>query len=389
MFTLSTYANHVSKKVENLNMTWQADLPYNDLPYLPPADEIESGIVLKACISARAALAELKQAAELLPNQALLINMLPMLEAKDSSEIENIVTTNDRLFQYSESDSTTADLATKEALRYRAALYQGFIGIKDRPLSANTAIAICTQIKAVEMDVRKVPGTVIANQATKEVIYTPPVGAAHIRDLLSNWEKFLHSDDDLDPLVKMAVSHYQFEAIHPFIDGNGRTGRILNVLYLIEQQLLTLPILYLSRYILQNKADYYRLLINVTSDGDWQSWILYILNAVTEVSRWTSEKIKQARYLNDHTSQYIQQSLPKIYSHELVQLIFEQPYCRIQNLVERNIAKRQTASNYLKKLAAIGVLQEKEAGKEKLFVHPQLMNLFSYENYRITPYFTE
>ena len=367
-------------------MTWQPEQPYNDIPPLPPTVALETPRVLKTCIDARAALAELKQAAELLPNQELLINMLPMLEAKDSSEIENILTTNDQLFQYAESDATP-DPATKEALRYRAALYQGFMGISKRPLSANTAISICSQIKGTQMDVRKVPGTVIANQTTREIIYTPPVGADRIRNLLSNWETFLHAQDELDPLVKLAVSHYQFEAIHPFTDGNGRTGRVLNVLYLIEQQLLTLPILYLSRYILQHKADYYRLLTRVTSQADWESWILYILNAVTEVSRWTIQKIYQARQLNEHTSQHVQQSLPKIYSHELVQLIFEYPYCRIQNVVDRDIAKRQTASVYLKKLVDIGVLEEREVGKEKLFVHPQLMNLFTYENYQIVPYF--
>lgn len=369
-------------------MTWRPDKPYNNIPKLPPGVELETPVVLKACIEARASLAELKQAGELLPNQELLINMLPMLEAKDSSEIENILTTNDRLFQFSEIN-TSADPATKEALRYRTALYEGFLGLRMRPLCANTAITICSQIKDTQMDVRKVPGTVIANQKTKEIIYTPPVGPDIIRDLLSNWEAFLHAQDGLDPLVKMAVSHYQFEAIHPFIDGNGRTGRILNVLYLIDQQLLTLPILYLSRYILQNKADYYHLLTKVTREADWQSWILYVLNAVTEVSRWTTQKIHQVRYLNEHTRQYIQQRLPKVYSHELVQLIFEFPYCRIQNLVNRQIAKRQTASIYLKQLVEIGVLEELDAGKEKLFVHPQLMSLFTYENYEIVPYFTE
>ncbi len=369
-------------------MKWRPDQPYNHIPPLPPRVELETPVVLKACIEARAALAELKQAGELLPNQELLINMLPMLEAKDSSEIENILTTNDRLFQFLESDAST-DAATKEALRYRTALYEGFLGIRKRPLCANTAIAICSQIKDIRMDVRKVPGTVIANQTSKEIIYTPPVGADLIRDLLSNWEAFLHAQDGLDPLVKMAVSHYQFEAIHPFTDGNGRTGRILNVLYLIDQQLLTLPILYLSRYILQNKADYYRLLTKVTSEADWESWLLYVLKAVTEVSRWTTEKIHQVRYLNEHTRQHIKQSLPKIYSHELLQLIFELPYCRIQNLVKRNIAKRQTASVYLKQLVEIGILEELDAGKEKLFVHLQLMNLFTYENYQIVHYFFE
>jgi len=364
---------------------WQPDQPYNQMPLLPPQLELETAPVLKACITARAALAELKQAGELLPNQALLINLLPLLEAKDSSEIENIVTTSDSLFQFAEDDGA-ADMATKEALRYRTALYQGFKQLNDRPLCTNTAVDICSQIKDVQMDVRKVPGTVIANQATKEVIYTPPVGEQVIRDLLANWERFLHADDDLDPLVKMAVAHYQFEAIHPFTDGNGRTGRVLNMLYLIHEGLLTLPTLYLSRFILENKTDYYRLLTSVTRDQNWQEWLLYMLKAVAEMSKWTTDKIASVRQLIEITGEHIKQALPKIYSHELVQLIFEQPYCRIHNLVDRGICKRQTASTYLKSLCEIGVLEEQTVGKEKLFVHPKLMNLFTQDSNQIEPY---
>src|SRR5690554_7001763 len=227
-------------------MTWQAEQPYNQLFTLPPnLSSIETKAVLKACISARAAVAELKKAGELIPNQSMLINLLPLLEAKDSSEIENIVTTTDKLFQFSQEDQG-ADPATKEALRYRTALYEGFVHLQRKPLCASTAIEVCSTLKGVDMDVRKVPGTIIGNQATGETIYTPPVGEAVIRNLLTNWENYLHADDDTDPLIKMAISHYQFEAIHPFHDGNGRTGRIVNVLYLIEQRLLTLPILYLS-----------------------------------------------------------------------------------------------------------------------------------------------
>ena len=363
---------------------WRADQPYNHMPALPPAGELESHAVLKACIEARAALAELKQAGELLPNQALLMNMLPMLEAKDSSEIENIVTTSDRLFQGVGSETT--DPSTKEALRYRTALYEGFKALTQRPLNTNTAIHICSQIKSVNMDIRKVPGTTIANQATGEVIYTPPVGEALIRDLLSNWERFLHQQDGLDPLVKMAVAHYQFEAIHPFVDGNGRTGRVLNILYLIEQKLLSLPILYLSRYILLYRADYYRLLTAVTREQDWHSWIIYMLKAVAATASWTTQKISAVRGLIDLTSEHVRLSLPKVYSYELVQLIFEQPYCRIQYLVEHGIAKRQTASVYLKQLCDIGVLEEKAVGKEKIFLHPKLVNLFTQESNTITPY---
>lgn len=371
-------------------MAWQPDQPYNQLPPLPPAREaMEALDILKACIPARAALAELKQAGALIPNQSLLINLLPLLEAKDSSEIENIVTTTDKLFQYSQEEQG-ADLATKEALRYRTALYEGFLQLQRRPLCARTAIEICSTLKGVDMDVRKVPGTIIGNQATGETIYTPPVGEEVIRNLLTNWENYLHSnlhlDDDTDPLIKMAISHYQFEAIHPFHDGNGRTGRIVNVLYLIEQQLLTLPILYLSRYIVQHKNDYYRLLTHVTRTGDWQEWVIFMLNGVEQVSSWTCAKITAMRKLITQTEDYVRQELPKVYSHELIQTIFEQPYCRISNLVEKGIAKRQTASSYLKQLVEIGVLQEKTAGNEKLFLNPSLLRLMTTDSNELEPY---
>lgn len=357
-------------------MSWQADQPYNQLPLLPPAAEIETRAVLKACIPARAALAELRQAGQLLPNQSMLINLLPMLEAKDSSEIENIVTTTDELFKHAQEDKG-ADPATKEALRYRTALHQGFEQLGRRPLCTSTAVEVCSTLKNTDMDVRKVPGTIIGNQTTGEVVYTPPLGEDVIRNLLSNWERYLHEEDDVDPLIKMAVSHYQFEAIHPFHDGNGRTGRIMNVLYLIEQGLLTLPTLYLSRYIVQHKADYYRLLNQVTSDQAWEPWLVFMLKGVEQTSRWTTEKIAAITQLMESTTAHVKAELPKIYSHELIQLIFEQPYCRISNLVERGIAKRQTASVYLKQLVEVGVLEEVSSGKEKVFVHPKLMMLMS------------
>nr|WP_320136315.1 Fic family protein [uncultured Amphritea sp.] len=367
-------------------MNWQAEQPYNQLPTLPPnLDSIETKAVLKACISARAAVAELKKAGELIPNQSMLINLLPLLEAKDSSEIENIVTTTDKLFQYALEDKG-ADHATKEALRYRTALYQGYIQLEGKPLCTATAIDVCSTLKHSEMDIRKVPGTFIGNQTTGEIIYTPPAGENVIRDLLTNWERFLHDDDDIDPLIKMAVSHYQFEAIHPFYDGNGQTGRILNVLYLIECGLLTLPILYLSRFIVHNKQDYYRLLNQVTKDQNWEDWLLFTLKGVEQTAIWTSDKITAIRALMESTTDYVKAQLPKIYSHELVQLIFEQPYCRISNLVERDIAKRQTASTYLKQLVNIGVLQEINSGKEKLFVHPRLMTLMTKDSNSINAF---
>lgn len=367
-------------------MTWRADRPYNELPLLPPdLEQVESRAILKACIPARAALAELRQAGELLPDPGLLTNLLPILEARDSSEIENIVTTTDELFRHASRDGN-ADPATREALRYRTALFEGFQQLEARPLCTATAVEVCSTIKNREMQIRKVPGTIIGNEATGDVIYTPPEAEHRLRDLLGNWEQFLHAEDELDPLIRMAVAHYQFEAIHPFTDGNGRTGRILNVLYLIEQDLLTLPILYLSRYIVESKADYYRLLLQVTRDGNWEAWILYMLEGVEQVSRWTCAKIAAIRELMEETSRYVRQQLPKIYSHELMQVIFEQPYCRISSLVERDIAKRQTASVYLKELVEIGVLEERQEGREKLFVHPKLMQLMIRDQNEIAPY---
>ncbi|WP_301336059.1 Fic family protein [Moraxella nonliquefaciens] len=218
-------------------------------------------------------------------------------------------------------------------------------------------------------------GNVQLQNSMGQVIYIPPDDHAIITALLNNWEQFLHVDDDLDPLVKLAILHYQFEAIHPYFDGNGRTGRIINILFLIEKGLLDLPILYLSRYILSNKTGYYQGLLGVTEHGDWQTWVSYILNAITETSQWTTAKILVIKELHAITAERIKQHAPKVYSRELVDVIFEQPYCRITNLVERGIAKRQTASNYLATLVEIGVLNEVQAGKEKLFINPSLMNL--------------
>ncbi len=371
----------MSKNDEKMNMSWRPDQAYNELPPLPPPIEaVETRAVLKACIPARAALAELRQAGELLPDQGLLVNLLPMLEARDSSEIENIFTTTEKLFRHARHERG-ADPATREALRYRKALEEGCRLLDSRPVCTAMAVELCSLIQDRPMEIRRLPGTVIDDAARDEVIYTPPEGEDRIRELLANWETFVHGEDDLDPLIRMAVSHYQFEATHPFMDGNGRTGRLLNVLMLMERGLLTLPILYLSRYIVKNKADYYRLLLGVTRDGAWEEWILFMLNGVEQVSTWTCDKVAAIRALMDDTSAYVRQQLPRIYSHELMQVIFEQPYCRISSLVERDIAKRQTASVYLKDLASIGVLKEEKAGKEKLFVNPKLMRLMSQESH--------
>ncbi len=361
-------------------MTFDPSRPFNDLPDLPPAVEIETKAVLKACVGARAALAALRQATALIPNPAVLINSIPLLEAQASSEIENIVTTADAMFRHAQLESLAPDPATKEALRYRTALRAGFESLKERPLTTRTAEEVCSTIKDVRMAVRKVPGTKLANDATGEVIYTPPEVESRLRDKLANWERFIHDSRDIDPVIRMAVAHYQFEAIHPFTDGNGRTGRVLNLLMLVEQGLLDLPVLYLSRYIIKNKAAYYDGLMSVTKHDAWEPWILYMLRAVESTAEWTLAKIEAVRRLVEHTADYALKAMPKQYSRELIDLIFVQPYCRIENVVEAEIAKRQTASTYLHQLKEIGVLQDTQVGTHKLFLNTRFLKLLTQES---------
>ncbi len=357
-------------------MTFDAKKPFNDLPPLPPASALESPAVLKACIAARAALAKLKALGDLIPDQAILINSIPLLEAQASSEIENIVTTGDQLFRFAGTPTDAgADAATKETLRYRTALANGYQSLSGRPLSTRTAVDICRTIKGVAIDIRTTPGTALANDRTGAIIYTPPEGERLIRDLLGNWETYLHATDDIDPLVRLAVQHYQFEAIHPFADGNGRTGRVINLLFLVEQGLLEIPVLYLSRAIIRQKSDYYRLLLAVTVKADWEPWLIFLIDAVGETARWTSARIRAIRLLLDQTAAAMRKHSPRIYSRELAELVFAQPYCRIGNLVEAGIAKRQSASTYLKTLVSIGLLEERKSGRERLFVNPALLEL--------------
>lgn len=355
-------------------MPWSPEPPFNDIPTLPPQEELETKSILKACIPAHAALSGLARASELSPHQGLLINLLPLMEAKDSSEIENIVTTMDRLFQFADSPER-ADPATKEALRYRTAVREGLERLQQRPLSTNLAVELCSTIKNTRMDIRQVPGTALGNETTGQLIYTPPDNEQRLHNLLANWENYLNNDDGTDPLIKMAVAHYQFEAIHPFTDGNGRSGRILNLLYLIDQGLLPTPALYYSQYILARKEAYYRLLMGVTQDGDWQSWVLFMIQGIEETAKQTIAKIDAVQTLIEQTRQYIQYQLPKIYSHELVQTLFSQPYCRIQNLVDAGIAKRQTAAVYLNELTRIGVLEKRSEGRDNLFLNPRLISV--------------
>lgn len=385
--TLYPYLPNMGKNDEHLPASaFDSAKPYNDLPPLPPNGEIETRTVLKKCVTARSALAALQQAAALIPNQDVLINSIPLREAKDSSAIENIVTTNDKLFRFANTDSEAADPATKETLRYRTALLEGYEDIRERPLTTRTATTICRAIKGIDLDIRRTPGTKLSNQNTGKTVYTPPEGEALLREKMSNWERFLHEQHDIDPVVRMAVGHYQFEAIHPFPDGNGRTGRVINILFLIEQGLLDQPILYLSRYINEHREDYYRLLLDVTIKGDWEPWILYMLEAVEDTASWTRAKIRAIKRQMEETVRHVAATQPKIYSRELIEVIFVQPYCRTNDLVKLGIGTRKTAAKYLGDLVSVGVLQERKEGREKLYIHTRFLDLLMNDGNEIIPY---
>ena len=355
-------------------MTWAADEPYVDLPLLPPTTPVESVSVLRATIAARAAVAALDQATRRMPNPAVLINSIPILEAQASSEIENIVTTTDELFRNAASVAEAASPETKETLRYRSALFSGLDSLRRRPLSVTTAAEICTAVQGREMNVRSLPGTVIANPSTRRAIYTPPVGEALLRDLLSNWESYLHRRDGVDPLIKMAVAHHQFEAIHPFADGNGRTGRILNILLLVDAGLLEFPVLYLSRYIIRNKDEYYRRLLDVTTSGAWEEWILFLLEAIRATASGTLIKIDKIQELQSEIRERLRSTTSGANS-DLLDVLFEQPYCRIVNVTTSCGVSRPTASKWLNELVAQGVLIDVRAGRERLFINRRFLEL--------------
>ncbi len=353
-------------------MAFNRSEPYNDLPLLPPGVELESRAVLKQAIAANRVLANLRGLAAKIPNQGMLINSIVLQEARLSSEIENIVTTNDELYRAAADADGKTDPHTKEVLRYRQALYRGFQALKERPLNANLFIEIVRLIKQVDLGIRAVPGTALKNDLG-EVIYTPPEGESRIRDLLGNLEQFIHAEDDLDPLVKMAVLHYQFEAIHPFPDGNGRTGRILNLLFLVEKGLLDIPVLFLSRYIIGNRMDYYRGLRQVTEEQDWESWILFMLRAVESTAQQTFDQVTRILELMESVRERVQREEPGIYSKDLIELIFREPYTKIQFVVDLGLAKRQTASSYLQALAGRGILREQKIGREKYYINDALL----------------
>ncbi|WP_017936139.1 Fic family protein [Nocardioides sp. Iso805N] len=357
-------------------MSWSPEVPFNALPPLPPEGfDLEPKVVLKATVEARTALATLAQAARLLPNPNILIHAVPLLEAQASSEIENIVTTADELFKHVESGG--GDHATKEALRYRSALFAGVDSIRNRPLTATTASRICSELHGREMDVRAVPGTRIANPTTREIVYAPPEGAGVIREKLSAWERFIHAEDDLDPLVRMAVAHYQFEAIHPFHDGNGRTGRVINILMLIEAGLLDDPILYLSRAIIARKNDYYRLLRAVTAEGAWIEWILYMLDVVRESATSTIRKVGSIRACQDDIAERARAATPGGRDAQFLDVLFEQPYCRISAVAGRCEVSRQTASSWLHALVSAGLLSDVKVGRELLFVNHEFLDVLT------------
>jgi Fic family protein len=252
-------------------------------------------------------------------------------------------------------------------------------------LTTNTAIEVCRAIKDVDLDLRRTPGTNLKNQNGR-VIYTPPEGEDVLRDKMTDWERFIHDESDLDPLIKMAIAHYQFEAIHPFPDGNGRTGRVLNILFLIEKGLLDLPILYLSRFINDRRSDYYKLLLEVTTEQAWEPWILYMLNAVEEMATWTRGKIWAIKALMHDTVRYVQAALPKVYKRELVELLFVQPYVRIGDLVEAGLGTRKTAAGHLNQLIAAGVLREERDGRDKLFVNIRFFELLMNDSSEFPPF---
>lgn len=358
-------------------MAWHADTPYNQLAPLPPANEVETRQVLKATIEARAALAGLDKAAQLIPNPSVLINTLPLLEAQASSEIENIVTTADELFRYSDADDGSANPAVKETLRYRSALNRGVTSVRSRPLNVSTAIELCSIIQKRDMDVRKLAGTRVVNSSTGSVIYTPPEGEANLRDKLANWEEFVHSSSEMDPLVRMAVAHYQFEAIHPFDDGNGRTGRILNLLMLVEAGVLHDPILYMSRAIIASKSEYYRLLHAVTTDEAWEDWILYMLRMVRITASETVSKIDAIGDLQDEMQMRVKQDFPLANNADFLAVLFEQPYCRIKNVIDRCGISRPTASSWLHGLAGLGVLLEVKVGREVIFINHRFFDILT------------
>jgi len=338
----------------------------------PPQKNIETQAILKKAIQANRALANLNGTAKIIPNQNILINALVLQEAKDSSEIENIITTHDELFRAGlDIESVTRE--AKEVQHYREALMKGYELVRDNGLLLKRDIVkIQGILEQNSAGVRRQSGTVLRNMATGEVVFEPPQEHEEIEELLSELERFINEPNEIDPLVSMAIVHYQFETIHPFYDGNGRTGRIINILYLILKGMLDVPILYLSSYIIQHKADYYRLLQEVRTDDKIEEWILYMLDGIEQTSLGTIELVQDIHTLMAKTQQKIQEELPKIYSKDLVEVLFMHPYTKIDFLIYKLGLHRHTASKYLNELEKLGILQSVKIKNSKFFVNVAL-----------------
>lgn len=352
--------------------------PYSMLEKLPPKKEkVETIKILLQLNKASSALAELKGIANIIPNQMILINAIVLQEAIDSSEIENIITTQDELYKAITINRANISAATKEVVNYRKALFHGFDCIqKQEFLRVNDIISIQQELVDNDAGIRSTPGTVLKNDKTGEVVYTPPQDRDEILELLTNFISYYNdTDQDISPLINLAIFHYQFESIHPFYDGNGRTGRILNILYLIMNKLIDNPILYLSSYIIENKPKYYSLLNNTNKTGNWEEWILFMLKAIEITALKTIEKIISIRKLLDKTIEDVQQNAPKIYRKELVELLFEQPYSKIETVVNQLKVERKAASRYLRELEDIGILYSQKVGRETLYINKELIDI--------------
>ncbi len=349
------------------------------LPMLPPSFELETKAVLKQLARANRALAELKGYADTIPNKHILINAVMINESKDSSAIENIITTHDDLYQ-AMSNASGASPAAKEVVSYRTALWHGYELVKEREMiTTNMIIEIQGTIEKNRAGIRKLPGTVLRNERTGETVYTPLEGEEEIRILLSNLEKYMNEDyDDVDPLIKLAIIHYQFESIHPFYDGNGRTGRIINILYLVLKGLLESPILYLSSYIIRNKSAYYRLLQEVRTSEKWEEWIVYILTGIEEMSEETLKLVKKINIEVEIMSMEIKERLPKIYSKELIDLLFYEFYTKTIYIENGLSVTRKTAANYLVSLENEGFLTSEKIGKERIYQNKRLYDIIKF-----------
>ena len=356
-------------------MGFNKSRPYNDLPLLPPKAELETKEILTKTIRASRALAQLNGAIRNLPNPSLFLDTLHLQEAKASSEIENIITTNDDLFQAVVADKKFDNPATKEVISYKEAIWLGFSRLEQRPfITTNLCIELVQCIKQNTAGIRTTPGTTLSN-TQGEVIYTPPSGEQVIREKMANLETFINENDSIDPLIKMAISHYQFEAIHPFSDGNGRTGRILLLLQLKLEKLLDVPALFLSEYIIKHKDMYYEGLRSVTENNDWSTFIRYMLDMVETTAIKGLERLESIVQLMDTTGQEIKEKLPKVYSKDLVEVIFKLPYTKRQNLINADLGTPKTVGNYLIALEEAGFLKSIKVGKEKLYLNLPLMNI--------------